>query len=112
MKIFFANDLAISSCLNMRYGDILVFVSLLINASNILTYFRNFSSCLYLELFDTKGINAGNAYIRDICIKSAYIKGICIGGVLVKNASIKGICYIESVCIKDVHTFKYLRIYL
>lgn len=46
LKISFASSLAISSYLDIQYWDSLIFISLLVNTSNILTYSKNFLGCL------------------------------------------------------------------
>lgn len=57
LKISFMSGLAISFYLDAGYWNSLVFVSLLVNTLNILTFSGSFLDCLQLESFDNKGID-------------------------------------------------------
>lgn len=123
LEIFFSIGLIIS-------------VFLMINISNLLTYFRGFLGILQLYSTitrganwdviliwpslsngkDIKGTNMGifiqATGIENICTKDTYIenastiKDTCIQGIFVRNS------YIESTSIRVTNTIEYLRVHL
>lgn len=72
LKISFLWSLAICFCLDISYWDSWVFVSLLVNTSNlfnkniILTCFGCFLDYLQPDLFTAKNTNIGIAYTKSI----------------------------------------------
>ena len=125
--------LVIFSCLDVKYLDNLISLSLLVYAPIMLTYFKSFPSFLLFLLtkkkdakgtdvsglwlssacagyFFIKGAGTEGAYIADTCIGKACIGSTCIGSIsitcaCIKDASIKKTCIkrVESTYSKDAY---------
>lgn len=87
----------------MKYWDSLVFVSPLVNTSNMLIYFKGFLGYLQPGLFDAKGIDVRNtyigvAYIGGTCVKDIYMKRVYNKNICIKNSCSIGYLYTEGAC--------------
>lgn len=97
IKLSFTNGPTIFSCLDARYLNNLVSISALINASNMLTHFGNFSGFPWPSFFDGKGTKGTN---RVVCIETADIKSIYTKNTYAKSTDIKNIFFAKSIYIK------------
>lgn len=96
LKTFFASSMTFFFYLNITYWDIVKLVSLLVNVSNILTYFKGFLD-YYMQLrpFDAKNTNVGNTCTRSICIGSIYAWEVYIRRAYIRSFYIKNACFIK-----------------
>ena len=105
INISFTSGLVIFSYLNAGYFNILLFVSALVNASNISTRFGHFPRFLRPSLSDDKGVKGinrvaytGTAGIGSTYIRDTYARGTGAGdtfsarGACVKDVFVGGTC--------------------
>lgn len=122
MNTSFISGPTIFSCLDAGYLNILAFVSVLVNTSNMSTYSRSFPSFLQPSLSNGKGANSINrlactraagiesTYTRDTCAKSTsagdtfFARGVSIQVVFFGDVCMK------STCIGSTSAVKYSKI--
>lgn len=102
MKTSLANSQVIFPYLDARYSDSLASISLSVNVSNILTYFRGFPSFLWLcSIGDkrAKSANVGDGYIGNFDIRDTYIADTYTRSASVRDTYMK-ITSTENTCIE------------
>lgn len=87
-----------------------IFITLIVNLSDMLIYSKGFLDCLQPELFNAKGIDVGGTCSNYICAKGfyfedTYTKNAYTKSVYIKNAYIK-IVNTDDICIIDTYIRK------